>query len=136
MHRDSRKVGIVFLHGTVYDFSWGPRKNGCGPPQGRASTELLLGSLQACLISCHVYVLGSVSTWTPNHQRGKSCLGLLGSESEAPQQREFPTQKLIPCLARVSVLSTPHTNMKDFHAPSPVLGPEGSLFLDPKQLIV
>ena len=135
MHQDRRKVGIVFLHGTVYDFSWGPREKGCGPPQVEPVLNCFCCPFRHVLISWKVYVLGSVSAWTPNHQRGKSCLGLLGSESEAPQQREFPTQKLIPCLAQVSALSTQYANIKDFHVPSTVLGPEDSLFLDPKQLI-
>lgn len=116
--------------------SGAPERMAVGPPRVEPVLNCSWCPFWHVLISWHVYVPGSVSTWTPNHQRGKSCLGLLGSESETPQQREFSTQKLIPCLARVSVLSTQYTNIKDFHVPSPVLGPEDSLFLDPKQLIV
>lgn len=84
-------------------------------PQGRTITKLCYWySIRHVLISWCVCVLGSVRhTRLPHLQKGKSCLGLLGSHSEAAQQREFPTQKLIPCLTRVPALSTQYTNIKE-----------------------
>lgn len=91
----------------------GPLKERFGdPPQGRAIntfcyyqnvvTKYILYSTKHDLIGWYAYASVLYETHLlPHLQKGKSCLGLLGSESEAAQQREFPTQKLIPCLAWV-----------------------------------
>lgn len=83
------------------------------PPYSRVVNKLLRVFHQTFLDQlvcvCHC------SLWdTPGHLTSKKkdlAQGLLGSNSEAVQQRAFPTQKLtISCLTWVSASFTRHTN--------------------------